>query len=117
MSQFNCTKLEKDVEYYKNIFNATNIQLEHAKQIVKQQAITIKKLELESAMESSSNCNKTSAKTIEHKKCSETCFAKDEEIARLKEDIALLVKKSECVCLYRKLYIYIPLKTFQLTNF
>lgn len=58
--------------------------------------------ELESAMQSlSCTDSQTSLKIAENQKSLE---AKDEEIKHLKESIALLEEKLQCVCIYKELY-------------
>lgn len=59
--------------------------------------------ELESAMQSlSCTDSQTSVKIVENQKSLES---KDEEIKHLKESIALLEEKLQCVCIYKELYL------------
>jgi len=63
---------------------------------------TISKKELESAMISlnSKLHDDSYVEKLESLKCSEACSAKDQEIACLKESIALLEQKLQSVCFF-----------------
>jgi len=63
---------------------------------------TISKKELESAIISLNHKlhGDSCVETLESLKCSEACSAKDQEIACLKESIALLEQKLQSVCFF-----------------
>lgn len=95
--KLHCEKLKEDIEKYKSMLSTTDIQLLQAKQLTEEQDLKIKALQLELAMESTS-CNQISAETTEIQECLEVCSAKDQEITRLQEEVARLLKKYVRFC-------------------
>lgn len=97
--------IEKWKAYQRHITSISETFIDKELQFKVKEEQPKEKKELESVV-TALNCklDDSCIETAKSLKCSEVCSAKDQEIASLKESIALLEQKLQCVCSFKVVY-------------